>query len=70
MLYGVGLNTEEVWIHSVGEECMKALRPLLYFPETVMMNKYDYVTQFLDAGMNTRNHRAYVYRSKTEVLYL
>lgn len=60
MLSNVGYTVEEVLIHPVYQEWIKALWISLYFPEKAELDKYDYVAPFLDAAFISCDHHANV----------
>lgn len=68
MLASVGQNDEEVWIHRADGEWIKNLWLPPYSSRTVELDKYDYMTLFLDDDLIPRDHRADRPFSKAEVL--
>lgn len=70
MLARKGQCAENVWIHSVDEECIKTLLFTPYVSKTVELDRHGYETPFLDAALIPSDYRANMVLSKTEVLYL
>lgn len=70
ILAAVAQNAVEVWIQPVDKEWIKTLWFSPYYPKTIKSNKHDHVTPFLVSALILPDHRAHVFVSENEILYL